>query len=83
MFGDTLSKRSFNMSGKIGLQNMGTWDRILRLIIAAVIVVLSISGKISGTLEIVLLVLAAVFVVTSVVRICPLYMPFGIDTCKK
>jgi hypothetical protein len=71
------------MSGTIGFQNMGTWDRILRLIIAAVIVVLSISGKISGTLEIVLLVVAAIFVLTSVIRFCPIYKPLGINTCKK
>jgi hypothetical protein len=71
------------MSGMIAFQNMGTWDRILRLIVAAVIVALHLAGKISGTLGIVLLVVAAVFVVTSLIRICPLYMPFGIDTCKK
>jgi len=38
---------------------------------------------ISGTLGIVLLVAAAIFVLTSLVGFCPLYAPFGISTCKK
>ncbi len=60
---------------------MGTADRVIRLIIAAVIGVLYYTGTISGTLGIVLLVLAAVFVLTSFVSFCPLYAPFGISTC--
>ncbi len=62
-------------------KNMGTADRVIRLIIAAVIGVLYYTGTISGTLGIVLLVLAAVFVLTSFVSFCPLYAPFGISTC--
>lgn len=63
--------------------NMGSADRILRVIIAAVIAVLYFSGTITGTLGIVLLILAGVFVLTSLVSFCPLYAPFGISTCKK
>lgn len=62
-------------------KNMGTADRVIRFIIAAVIGVLYYTGTISGTLGIVLLVLAAVFVLTSFVSFCPLYIPFGISTC--
>lgn len=62
-------------------KNMGTADRVIRLIVAAVIGVLYYTGTISGTLGIVLLVLAAVFVLTSFVSFCPLYAPFGISTC--
>jgi hypothetical protein len=62
-------------------KNMGTTDRVIRLIIAAVIGVLYYTGTISGTLGIVLLVLAGVFVLTSFVSFCPLYAPFGISTC--
>ena len=62
-------------------KNMGTADRVIRLIIAAVIGVLYYSGTITGTLGIVLLVLAGVFVLTSFVSFCPLYTPFGISTC--
>ena len=62
-------------------KNMGTTDRVIRFIVAAVIGVLYYTGTISGTLGIVLLVLAAVFVLTSFVSFCPLYAPFGISTC--
>ena len=60
---------------------MGTTDRVIRFIVAAIIGVLYYTGTISGTLGIVLLVLAAVFVLTSFVSFCPLYAPFGISTC--
>ena len=62
-------------------KNMGTTDRVIRFIIAAVIGVLYYTGTISGTLGMVLLVLAGVFVLTSFVSFCPLYAPFGISTC--
>ena len=61
---------------------MGTADRIIRLIIAAIIGTLYFTGNISGTLAIVLLALAVVFVLTSFVGFCPLYAPFGIRTCS-
>ena len=60
--------------------NMGNADRIIRVIIAAVIAVLYFTGIISGTLGIILLVLAGIFVLTSLVSVCPLYLPFGIRT---
>jgi uncharacterized membrane protein len=62
-------------------KNMGTADRIIRLIVAAIVVVLYFSGTITGVLGIVLLVLSAVFVLTSLISFCPLYAPFGIKTC--
>lgn len=62
-------------------KNMGSADRIIRFIIAAVIGVLYYTGTISGTLGIVLLVLAGVFVLTSFISFCPLYAPFGLSTC--
>ncbi len=63
-------------------KNMGTTDRVIRFIVAAVIAVLYFSGIISGTIGLILMVLAAVFVITSFVSFCPLYAPFGISTCK-
>lgn len=60
---------------------MGTADRIIRFVIAAIVGVLYFTGTIPGTLGIVLLVLAAIFVLTSLVSFCPLYAPFGIRTC--
>jgi Protein of unknown function (DUF2892) len=62
-------------------KNMGSADRIIRVIIAAVVAVLYFSGTITGTLGIVLLVLAGVFVLTSLISFCPLYAPFGISSC--
>ena len=63
--------------------NMGSADRIIRVIIAATIAGLFFAKIITGTLGIILLVLAGVFVLTSLVSFCPLYLPFGISTCKK
>jgi hypothetical protein len=63
--------------------NMGSADRIIRLIVAAVIAVLYFTDGIPGTLGIVLLILAGVFVLTSFIGFCPLYAPFGIKTCSK
>lgn len=62
---------------------MGMADKAVRLVIAAVIAILFFMDIIAGTLGIVLLVLAAIFFLTSLVSVCPLYMPFGISTCKK
>ena len=60
---------------------MGTTDRVIRVIIAVIVAILYYTGTISGTLGIVLLVLAAIFVLTSLISFCPLYAPFGINTC--
>lgn len=63
-------------------KNMGTADRIIRVIIAAIVGILYFTGTISGTLGIVLLILAGVFVLTSLISFCPLYVPFGFRTCS-
>lgn len=62
-------------------KNMGTADRIIRVLIAAIVATLYFTNVITGTLGIVLLVLAVVFVLTSLVSFCPLYAPFGLKTC--
>jgi glucose uptake protein GlcU len=64
-------------------KNMGTLDRTIRLVIAAVIAVLYFTGNLSGLAAIILGILAVVFVVTSIVSFCPLYVPFGLSTRKK
>lgn len=64
-------------------KNMGSVDRIVRIIIAIVIAVLYFTNVISGTVAIVLLVLAGIFVLTSFIGFCPLYVMFGISTCKR
>lgn len=60
---------------------MGSMDKTIRIIIAAVVAGLYYGNIITGTLGIVLLVLAGVFVLTSLVSFCPLYTLFGISTC--
>jgi hypothetical protein len=64
-------------------KNMGLADRIIRVIIAAVIAVLFFTNIVSGTLGIILLVLAGVFVLTSMISFCPLYTLVGASTCPK
>lgn len=64
-------------------KNMGTVDRIIRLILAIVVAVLYFTGQISGIAAIILGVLALIFVVTSAIGFCPLYVPFKISTIKK
>ncbi len=62
--------------------NMGTIDRAARVALAIVVGVLYANGTISGAVAAVLGVLAVVFVLTSVVSFCPLYLPFGLSTRK-
>jgi hypothetical protein len=64
-------------------KNMGNIDKIIRVLVAIVIAVLFFTKVISGTLGIVLLVLAGVFVLTSVMSFCPLYTLVRINTCPK
>ena len=62
-------------------KNMGGADRVIRVIIAAFIAVLFFTDVVTGTVGIVLLVVAGVFLLTSIVSFCPLYAPFGLNTC--
>ena len=61
-------------------KNMGTIDRGIRVVIAITVGVLYFTGQISGTVAIILGVLAVVFVLTSLVGTCPIYLPFGLST---
>ena len=63
-------------------RNMSNTDRIVRVVVAALFAYLYFSGTVAGTLGIVLVVLGAVFLLTSVVAFCPLYVPFQISTHK-
>ena len=63
--------------------NMGKADRIIRVLVAAVIAVLFFTKVITGTLGIVLLVFAGIFLLTSFIGSCTLYFPFGISTLGK
>ena len=63
--------------------NMGTADKVLRILLAIVIAGLYFSNLITGTLGIILLIFAGIFLLTSLIGICPLYLPFGISTRNK
>jgi hypothetical protein len=62
-------------------KNMSNLDRIIRLLVAAVAVYAYYAGLVTGTLGIVALVVAGIFLLTSLVSFCPLYRVFGISTC--
>jgi len=63
--------------------NMGSADKIIRYILALIAIVLYITNTVTGTLGIVILVIAGVMILTNLLSFCPLYTLFGINTCKK
>lgn len=64
-------------------KNMSTTDRIVRFVVALAVAILYFTGVISGTLAIILGILAVVFLATSLVGFCPLYATFKLSTIKK
>jgi len=63
--------------------NVGNADRVIRIIIPAAIILLSIFKIITGTVDLILLIVAFILVVTGIIGICPLYRLLGINTCRK
>lgn len=63
--------------------NMGSTDKIIRIILAIVFVALYYTNTVSGTAGIVLVALGGVFLLTSFISFCPLYAIFGISTCPR
>ena len=63
-------------------RNMGTADRVIRIVLAIAMVGLFVSGRISGIGGIVLLVVAAVFLITSFAGRCPAYVQLHIKTLR-
>jgi len=64
-------------------KNMGSADKIIRIILAIIVFALYFTGTITGTLGIILMVFAVIFVLTSLVGTCPLYLPLGLSTLRK
>jgi hypothetical protein len=64
-------------------KNVGTIDKVVRILIAILIVVLFMAHIISGVAGIVLLVLAGILVLTSIISFCPIYFPFKLSTTAK
>jgi hypothetical protein len=63
-------------------QNMGTADKIIRLVVVAVIAILYFTGQLTGIAAIILGIIAVAFLLTSLIGWCPSYVPFGISTRK-
>lgn len=64
------------------VNNMGTIDRVIRIVLALLVVVLYLMGQMSGLAAIVLGIIAVIFLATSAVGYCPLYQLLGISTKK-
>ncbi|MFC1551897.1 DUF2892 domain-containing protein [Candidatus Latescibacterota bacterium] len=64
-------------------KNMGTIDRAIRVLLAVVIAVLYFIGAITGMAAVILGIFAVIFLLTSSVSFCPLYVPFKLSTRKK
>lgn len=64
-------------------KNMGTIDRTIRVILAIVVAVLYFTKAITGTVAIILGIFAIIFIITSFISFCPLYVPFKLSTKKK
>ncbi len=62
-------------------KNMGTLDKIIRIVLAIIFAILYFTGTITGTIALILLVLGVIFVITSLISFCPLYAIFGLRTC--
>jgi hypothetical protein len=63
-------------------KNMGNLDKLIRVLLAMVFVILYLTGAVTGTLGLALVAIAVLFVLTSLVSFCPLYTIFGINTCS-
>ncbi len=63
-------------------RNMSNLDRLIRVVVAAVFAYLYFAGIVTGTLGIILLVVAIIFLLTSIIAFCPIYVPFKIKTFK-
>ncbi|MDX9947359.1 MAG: DUF2892 domain-containing protein [Bacteroidales bacterium] len=64
-------------------KNIGTIDKAVRLVLAAIILLLYFTNVISGTLALVLIFVAMILTLTSLIGVCPFYIPFGINTISK
>jgi hypothetical protein len=70
-----------SLNVRIMRTNMGSADRMVRLLAAVLLTVLYLTKVITGTPGLIILVVAGVFLLTSLVRFCPLYTLLGVNTC--
>jgi hypothetical protein len=64
-------------------KNMGSADKIIRVLLAIIFAILIFTGTVTGALAIILGIFGVVFLVTSFMSFCPLYLPFKLSTLKK
>lgn len=64
-------------------KNMGSYDRLIRVMLAGLVMLLYFTNSISGITAIILLAFAIIFILTSLLSFCPLYLPFGLNTIRK
>ena len=64
-------------------KNVGNIDKVIRIILAVVIVILALTHVISGILAVIMLILAGIFVLTTMISFCPIWWALGIGTAKK
>lgn len=65
------------------VKNMGILDRIIRVVLAIIFIILYLIKVVYGAFGIILLIFAGIFIVTSIIGFCPLYLPLKINTIKK
>jgi len=63
-------------------KNMGNTDRLIRIAIASVLLIVSLADLFPSTLNVVALLVAVILVLTSFTSFCGLYALFGWNTCK-
>ncbi|MBC7365164.1 MAG: DUF2892 domain-containing protein, partial [Candidatus Aminicenantes bacterium] len=63
-------------------KNMGAVDRTIRTLLAFVMAILVFARVVQGTLAYILVIFTVIFIVTSLIGFCPLYVPLGISTLK-
>ncbi|MFN3412276.1 MAG: DUF2892 domain-containing protein [Exilispira sp.] len=65
------------------VKNMGILDRIIRVVLAIIFIILYLIKVVYGAFGIILLIFAGIFIITSIIGFCPLYLPLKINTIKK
>jgi len=64
-------------------KNVGTIDKVIRIVFAMAVIALFLTNVITGVLGIVLLAVSAILVITSMVGVCPLYIVMGLNSAEK
>ena len=83
MFNHFINNYSITLNLIYMKANMGTTDRTLRLVTVIAVAVCYFTSVISGTVALIAGIIAVIFLITSMVGVCPAYLPFGLSTLRK